>query len=91
MFKHVIEFESTRWIDRIELRIELNSIELSWLFSTQLNTVIQSELSWVTRTWWQIYVDDEITVYQRTKTERIALRDKRSIDQKWLFKIIFFQ
>ncbi len=26
-------------------------------------------------------VDDEITVYQRAKTERIALKDKRSIDQ----------
>ncbi len=30
-------------------------------------------------------VDDEITIYQRAKIERIALRDKRSIDQKWLF------
>ncbi len=36
-------------------------------------------------------VDDEITIYQRAKAERIALRDKKSIDQKQLFKIVFFQ
>ncbi len=28
------------------------------------------------------HVDDEITIYQRTKVERIALKDKRSINQK---------
>ncbi len=49
MSRHVVEFESTRQVDQVESRIELNSIELSWLFSTQLNTVTQSELSWATR------------------------------------------
>jgi len=28
------------------------------------------------------HVDDEITIYQKAKAERIALKDKRSIDQK---------
>jgi len=28
------------------------------------------------------HVDDKITIYQKMKTERIALKDKRSIDQK---------
>ena len=28
------------------------------------------------------HVNNEITIYQRAKAERIALRDKRSIDQK---------
>jgi len=27
-------------------------------------------------------VDDKITIYQKAKAERIALRDKRSIDEK---------
>ncbi len=56
MSKHVIEFKSTRRVDRIELKVELNSIELNWLFSTQLNTVTQSELSWATQTRRQIYL-----------------------------------
>jgi len=28
------------------------------------------------------HVDDKITIYQKAKIEKIALRDKRSIDQK---------
>ncbi len=36
-------------------------------------------------------VDDEITIYQRAKAERIALRNKKSIDQKWFLKIILFR
>ncbi len=55
MFKHVIEFKSTRQVDRVELKVWLNSIELSWLFSTQLNSETQLELSWATQTQWQIY------------------------------------
>ncbi len=45
MSKHVVEFKSICWVDRVELRVELNSIELNWSFSTQFNTVTQSELS----------------------------------------------
>ncbi len=35
----------------IELSQELNSTQLSWFLSIQLNTVTQSELSWATWTW----------------------------------------
>jgi len=49
--KSAIKFKSTRQVDWVELRVWLNSIELSWSLSTQLNTETQSELSWVTQTW----------------------------------------
>ncbi len=35
-------------------------------------------------------VDDEITVYQRSKTKRIVLSDEKDIDQKWFLKVVFF-
>ncbi len=37
------------------------------------------------------HVDNEITVYQESKTERFILSNKKDIDQKRLFKVVFFQ
>jgi len=36
-------------------------------------------------------VNDEITVYQKSKTERFVLKNEKCIDQKKLFKVVFFQ
>ncbi len=44
--RFAIEFKSTHQIDWVESRVWLNSIKLNWLFSTQLNTETQPELSW---------------------------------------------
>jgi len=54
--RSAIEFKSTRQVDQVESRVWLNSIELSWSLSTQLNSETQIELSWATRTWQQIYL-----------------------------------
>jgi len=37
------------------------------------------------------HVNDEIIVYQKSKIERLMLKDERDIDQKRLFKVVFFQ
>ncbi len=37
------------------------------------------------------HVNDEITVYQESKTERFILSDEKNINQKRLFKVVFFQ
>ncbi len=53
--RSAIEFKSTHQVDWVESKVWLNLIELSWSLSTQLNTETQSELSWATWTWRQIY------------------------------------
>jgi len=37
------------------------------------------------------HVNDEIIVYQESKTERFILSDEKNINQKRLFKVVFFQ
>jgi len=37
------------------------------------------------------HINDEITVYQESKTERFILSDEKNINQKRLFKVVFFQ
>ncbi len=50
MSRHVVEFELTHRIDRVESRVWLNPIELGWPLSIQPNPETQLGLGWEIRT-----------------------------------------